>query len=370
MVSTGGTTGRTLTTGVPRPPTLLSHLEGGPGLVELDPHSRPAGGRTGHADGVKKAAFRRWSLPQGTSLSTLFRPGESRCGIYILEFAGGQRYVGQSHDVVRRVATHSRHFGDVVAVQFAPVDPNDLDAAERQVVQAQKDAGVPLRNIDLVTRSWADSVLDQVVDPEVQSTWVQGGPQPHPDDTRMLIAKRRAASARKYRELRDLASFPEVFSDVCTYVDRVITWPSATDGRFWTLTALPGTGLCAERRRLAAVSCGKVETFVVFEDRTTHETWWFLNMEHGVLRRSDLPPEFRDMLDTDAHYRTTGRIDRLLGGACGSLASWFDESPQLLTAARELALNLLRKGPSLFARFHCDALVDDVLLELNRARSE
>ncbi len=309
-------------------------------------------------------AFRRWAIQSGTSLSTCFKAGEDRCGIYILEFADGQRYVGQSRDVVRRFADHSRHHPDIVAVQFQAVDRHDLDAAERQMVQHQRDAGHHLRNIDLVSQSWADSVLDAVVDRDVQASWANGEPQIHPDDQRMLIAKRRQATRSKYEQLTQVPAAGEVFADLVTYVNRVIPWPSATDGRFWTISAMPLTSRSRDVQRLVTINCGRVETFVVFEDRHTHEAWWFLNIEHGIMKRRDLPEDLRETFDEVDGYRTAGIVDRIDSGAAGSLVAWFDETPALEKAARQLALGLMRKGPSLFARFHCDDLVDDVLLAI------
>lgn len=314
------------------------------------------------------SAFARWAISPGTSLSTHFRPGEDRCGIYVLEFADGQRYVGQSHDVVRRFADHARTYPDIVGAQFCAVQSSDLDAAERQLIQNQRDLGYHLRNIVLVSQSWSDSVLDAVVDRTIQISWTAGAPRTHPDDLRMLTARRRRATRKKYAALQEHRGFADVFTDICTYVDRVIAWPSATDGRFWTLTALPSTGRSRQSQRLACLSCGRVETFVVLEDRESGQLWWFLNMEHGVVSRSSLPHDLQDALTFSDNYRTVGTVDQVFGGVAGSLASWLDETTNLETASRQLALNLMRKGPSLFARFHCDDFVDDVLLALEEDR--
>lgn len=313
---------------------------------------------------MARDAFRRWMITPGTSLGVNFRPGEDRCGIYILEFTDGQRYVGQSRDVVRRFADHSRRHLDIVAVQFCPTPLHDLDAAERQMVQDQRDAGHHLRNIDLVSNSWADSVLDAVVDQEIQQGWATGAPQTHPDDTRMLIARRRQSTRAQYEALQQHPGFDAVFDDICTYIDRVVAWPSATDGAFWTLSALPSTGKTRESRRLACVNCGRVETFVIFENRISGNLSWFLNIEHGVLSRQDLPRMKRRSLFTTNGYRSVGLVDRIEGGVSDSLDAWLDDTPNLEIAARQLSLNLMRKGRSWFARFHCDDFVDDVLLAL------
>lgn len=287
----------------------------------------------------------------------------------MLEFSNGERYVGQSRDVVRRLADHRRRFHDVVAVRFCPVPPNDLDSAERQMIQREVDSGSHLRNVDLVSQTWADCVLDQVVDRDVQADWTHGGPQTHVDDTRMLIAKRRHRTAGLYRRMQELHDFGSIFHDLCVYADRIIPWPSATDGRFWTVSAMPGTGRTRTLRRLTAVSCGKVETFVVLEDREEAQAWWFLNVQHDIVHSRDIPRDLRSAFTTRT-YRSTGPVDVINGGVPGTLAAWLERVPGLESAARSLALQLMRKGPSLFARFHCDDLVDDILLQLDEEHRE
>lgn len=67
---------------------------------------------------------------------------------------------------------------------------------------------------------------------------------------------------------------------------------------------------------------------------------------------------------------TAGVVDRITGGTAGSLASRLDGTPRLELAARQLALNLMRKGSSLLARFRCDDFVDNALLAIEEpARS-
>lgn len=210
-----------------------------------------------------------------------------------------------------------------------------------------------------MSRTWGESVLDAVIDQEVQIGWTQGEPQTHPDDLRMLLAKRRRNTAAQYRELQETPSFQDVFADVRTYFNRVIPRPSTTDGRFWTVSARPITNRTRKDQRLVTITCGKVETLVIIEDRSTHETWWFINLEHGALKKSDLPKELRECLSTTGWYRSAGHVDVIDEGVAGSLADWFDDTPGMEIAARQLALNLMRKGTSWFARWHCDELVDE-----------
>lgn len=45
--------------------------------------------------------FRRWALSDPRTVAPLF-PDTGRCGIYVLEFANGDRYVGQAKNIVSR----------------------------------------------------------------------------------------------------------------------------------------------------------------------------------------------------------------------------------------------------------------------------
>lgn len=66
---------------------------------------------------------RWWVLEQALSIAALV-PERHRCGVYILEFANGERYVGQTLDVVHRYRSHrhgsQHHTGwhDVVGIGF------------------------------------------------------------------------------------------------------------------------------------------------------------------------------------------------------------------------------------------------------------
>ena len=95
--------------------------------------------------------FKRLELDSNTPIGPIF-PANERCGIYVIEFDDGTKYVGQTIDIVKRFRNHthgSKHhdsWGDVVALSFAPAPPLELDVLEKQIIQHQLDAGVLLRN--------------------------------------------------------------------------------------------------------------------------------------------------------------------------------------------------------------------------------
>ncbi len=86
-------------------------------------------------------------IEQRASIASLFTK-EKRCGIYVLHFANGEYYVGQSIDVVRRHSDHRRKHTDIRQISFKPVPPSGLDAEEKRLV-ALLEHRCELRNISL-----------------------------------------------------------------------------------------------------------------------------------------------------------------------------------------------------------------------------
>ncbi len=60
-------------------------------------------------------------------------------------------------------------------------------------------------------------------------------------------------------------------------------------------------------------------------------------------------------------YRSYRECEQLVLPAGGVMGEAL-ERPSVLEAARTMALGLMRRGPSNFAKFHSDALLDEVLL--------
>ncbi|MBB6335047.1 GIY-YIG nuclease family protein [Schaalia hyovaginalis] len=113
------------------------------------------------------------------SVAPIFRSGAR--GIYVLVFANGERYVGQTIDFTHRFATH-RHGGrhhppwtDIVGVEFQRIDEGDLTRVERETIAQQRALGHLLRN-----KTWnfdfaGASALDHWIPPLQQEHWSTGG---------------------------------------------------------------------------------------------------------------------------------------------------------------------------------------------------
>jgi hypothetical protein len=125
-------------------------------------------------------------------------PKAERCGVYILTFANGERFVGQSVDVVARFGTHRRTWVDIECLDFCPTLRTGLDALERAMITGQRVAGYRLRNITHSLGPLGESDLDPIVTPSEQYDWLNDdGAQLH--DAQDRADERSGTVARELR---------------------------------------------------------------------------------------------------------------------------------------------------------------------------
>ena len=146
----------------------------------------------------------------------------------MLEFADGSEYVGQAIDVRRRLATHRRTHTDIVGVRFTPVRRQDLSDTEYALIQDRQARGIELRNKAMVSNFVGASLLDLVVDQQVQAEWLEADPEV--DDivigTRAETAARRARPRERFEELQAHERWPEILE--CPVTEEFATWTAAS----------------------------------------------------------------------------------------------------------------------------------------------
>jgi hypothetical protein len=117
---------------------------------------RPVGSDSGFAAGrvadtaetAPMRSYERLPVTGLYSIAHLLPKSKRRCGIYVLSFRNGDRYVGQALDVAVRFAAHRRTYpDDIVDVAFRRVPCSQLDAMERAEISRLHKAGIPLRNV-------------------------------------------------------------------------------------------------------------------------------------------------------------------------------------------------------------------------------
>jgi hypothetical protein len=311
--------------------------------------------------------FVRWELPPATSMSAVLPEDMSRRGIYVLEFSDGELYVGQTVSLLARVATHARTWpGEIVAVRFAAVESGDLDAAERDVVARLVQAGSRLRNVDLVALPLRSAALDVLVDPVVQAAWLDGDTGPLSIGDRGRVARQRQRTEANFRCLQAHLEFGNTVAAVAAYLRVCIPWPHVTEGRFWVVTSMPSTARSSAGHRLCALSINNVEVLVIGEVRDDDGGWQptgFLNLA----MEPDIWSEAGDLYSVElGHYDKVGDVQRIEFASPEEVEDLL-ALPGVAAAARTLAVGLLRKGTSLFGRFHDYHLADAVFAQLDAA---
>lgn len=183
----------------------------------------------------------RWEVTNDVAPSVYFGLDRKLCGIYTLEFAGGERYVGQTVDLASRLASHRRTWQDIVAVAFFECAADELNQLERTLI-TQTERSFPVRNKAFTRMPSGDAEIDLVVDRQQQAEWLDGVQPAYPLDERTRAADRRRRTRKKFEKLIAHPAYDVALEDLTAYVHAVIPpWPSVTGGLYWGVSALPST---------------------------------------------------------------------------------------------------------------------------------
>lgn len=318
-------------------------------------------------DGITEVGtlrFQNWPVLGVQSLAFRFEPEDSRTGIYILSFANGDMYVGQSLNVVNRFGSHMRRWDDITHLAFRPFLSEELDLREREVLVSVEQRGYRVRNLDLAGRPGGDSLLNIVMEEQAQAEWLESDASEPLDAPRYIAAARRVAGHVRFQELSSRNDFPELLACAASYVSTALPWPSQTEGRFWTVTAMASTGRTSTWRRLIAISAQNAEVLVIGESsvRGAAVIEGFMNLDksasngvHHWLRQQDL-----DTYSQISTYGTIGDVYQLGFTGLQTLSRLLEEGSPIAQPAKELVLHLMRKGPSMYTRFHNDHMADAI----------
>lgn len=298
---------------------------------------------------------RRWDVANDVAPSVYFGLDRRLCGIYTLEFGNGERYVGQTIDLVSRLSSHRRRWDDIVAVSFVECGVEELNDLERAMISDAERRHV-VRNRAFTKMPGGPSELDFVIDVQHQAEWLDGVQPAYPLDERTRAAERRQRTRKKFEEMRSHPRYDRALVELTTYVNAVIPWPSTTGGLYWGVSAMPGTARTPERRRLFTLNAHNVELLFMQHHKSSGRSESILNVDSKRLRPTDqrkfdiAPGGYRSYPDAASIVVPLGSMERTL------------KHPSVLAAARSMALGLMRRGPSNFAKFHSDNLLDEVLL--------
>ncbi|MDO5535339.1 MAG: GIY-YIG nuclease family protein [Propionibacteriaceae bacterium] len=296
----------------------------------------------------------RYEVAGPTSLAPLFR--DRGCGIYVLEFADGQYYVGKTTRALQRFTTHVRHWGDVSAILFRDVSNDDLDRVERETIADRRRAGWTLRNIKHNLGHEQPSSLDEVLAVVEQRHWALGHAEY--DVAPFAVAAGRGpqvptklSSSRLASQLivDEVSVADAVLLDLAAVIEVGIPEALATERDYWTISDYPSTA----GGRLATLNVGDMEV-LYFPRETIQQGQGPVNV--AVLNTApghDLPEEIAGgwVERGVEHYRAAEVVDQVIV-PLGRIGAALDDE-RTLAAVRTLVLALMRSSTSAkFARWH------------------
>lgn len=300
--------------------------------------------------------FERYRLTGAGPLAPVFR-GRGPV-IYILEFENGERYVGQTIDMVARYASHRRRWGDIVAVQVRDTSATELTAIERRTINKHRAAGHSLRNISYNLGHAQRSPLDALIPPVDQKHWATG------EATYDYSTFAEAASRPPGPEAKLVASqigreqLPDgrtvaqaVIDDLAVVVALGIPEAVSTEQTYWTVTDFPSTA----GGRLATLNVGNMEVLyfprgaVRFGGETVPRA--ILNLAPGFHVPRRIGGVNLGVRRNQTSYKAAPAVDQF-HFPVGQLSASIEES-RAIEALRELVLALMRSGTAAkFARWH------------------
>lgn len=304
----------------------------------------------------------------GPDLSTyLSRSKTPRRGIYILEFADGSRYVGQTKDLARRVREHRRHSAEeLVAVSFAPTLIRGMHDAELRTIRWVEDAGLVMRNLADCAMPSGICLLDDVLDRAWQDRWLDaptelGGGERVGVESNLRPEECPRTSA-DYKGLSRHPRYGEILGLLACYVHHAIPAPGATDGKFWVVSSRPTAPQGRGSHRLVTIYANKYTAFTLSENIRTGRLEGQFTVSSAAFR-IEQSVSMRVGFDNETAFRV-----EKYGFDEGNLARHLERS-ELVRRARSFVLGLMRQGPSVHARHHDYQLAADILAVDTSGRS-
>ncbi|MBV6762182.1 GIY-YIG nuclease family protein [Rhodococcus opacus] len=301
--------------------------------------------------------------------------GPKQSGFYLLRFDDDTFYVGESVDLRSRMGGHAAKWGsEITTVRLLPetASKQELKKYERFLTHELESKKVRLRNILLASTTAGRDALDELLSDEEQARWILNPGEYNRGDQTPLKAipeqeVRYSTAARRYSEAPHSAMVTEVLR---TYLESCVPVPRATEFQYWGVSA--GTFAGTHLPRRFCVNVGKMETFVVHEDkRVPGELFGFINVRESVLfpntrarwglRRRHPKLGIRTVQYDDAgsdmvrlQIRGLTALEQLLA------------DPQVTAAAARLVLDVMHKHFCVYTRYHCPQVVQLAYPEYRR----
>lgn len=317
--------------------------------------------------------FKRFCVAGLDSIATLL-PRDQRRGIYVLEFANGEQYVGQALNVVTRFAArrhgsgHHRPWKDIVAFQFFSVPEGHLTPMEFDHIARLRGEGVQLRNRVGNLGHRQPSNLDEFIPVENQEHWVLGQGSYGVCDLPSIAGGCESKLTHCLRK-RNPQLLTRILDDLNFTLRYLIPNVSDLEGEFWTLSDFPNTS----GGRFATLNLGLLE-FLYFPrvqmsfEGGAEEYCVFMNFPDGAfidehdwqVGAEFVHPDCPNVVFGCNEY-TLCKVD-CVRVPVGNLAEFMESDMRLLEVCRGMVIELMRQSNSnLFRRWHSRSLVREAI---------
>lgn len=298
---------------------------------------------------------------------------ENRCGIYVLHFGDNVYYAGKSINIANRYKQHRQNHRDIEKISFKLIPKDMLDIAEKEAIKALE-LEAELRNISLVTDPKRDMPLDDIFSPDEQTTWLE---------SHSPIIKHRSRAEQETLRKKYSAVFARIMKNtdftekslpvMRKYVECCIPEPFLTEVDFWSVSCLNRGGLYSRINIYwqEILRLGEDHVAIFLMDSELNKCHDFHPQSLMSLKfKSPLFPtklymRYPSLIMVSSPYAKNG-----LDQCCLIIEDYEDalkilDEPIIRRAIKAFTLSSMRKGPTVFSRYHSVDLADDLLKAFN-----
>lgn len=302
---------------------------------------------------LKRLGFRNpVDAPATGSIAPEFRAKNRRCGIYVLHFANGDYYVGQTIDITRRFPQHRTRHGDIVKVSFLPLGQGKLNFQEQQLIRLLDMRGFPLRNIDMTSILPTEpGEFDDLMDGQRQQSWLGGLSSVGLEGLRTQPLTANRLYSQRHQELMGLEWYDDLLGILRGYILKGIPAALHSEAQYWQASVLPDNYSV-----LVRININWQEVFFATVDE--QGPCFYLIVSKRELQRAfgddlaRLTQRHPDLEWEDSFYRAGGsdQASLLIQGLDAMRAVLAD--PDILPALRLFNLRLMKRGRCPWAKSH------------------
>lgn len=310
---------------------------------------------------LKRLGFRNpVDAPESGSIAPEFRSQRRRCGVYVLHFANGEYYVGQTIDITRRFVQHRTRHRDIVKVSFCSLGRSLLDFHEGQLIRLLETCGFRLRNIDMTSILPTEpGSFDAIMDTAQQQRWLSDlsfvdlvGSRPQPTRGDQLYHER-------FQDLMGLEWYDELLDIVRAYIHNGIPAIARGEASYWQTSVLPDSYMV-----LVRININWQEVF--FATLNEHGPCFYLIVSKRELQRTfgddliELTHRYPELEWEGSFYRAGGsdQVSLLIEGLDAARRLLAD--PNALPAIRLFNMRLMKRGKCPWARSHNFELISAI----------